>query len=82
MESTQLGKDRQDSSRRRRSLIEDSCIVLNTEGTLWRESRSSVAGDTANRYKTIPSHHKWSSGSPSTLHTPYKLIITLSTSIH
>ena len=36
MESAQLRKDRQDSAVRRRSLIEDSCEVLDAEGTLWR----------------------------------------------
>ena len=41
-----------DSAMRRSSLIGDSCEVLNAEGTLWRESRSSDAGDTAKRYKS------------------------------
>ena len=45
------------------------CTVLDEEGTLWRESRSSVTGDAVKRYITIPSHHQRSSGSSSTLLT-------------
>ena len=42
------------------------CTVLDEEGTLWRESRSSIAGDAV---KTMLSHHHRSSGSSSTLLT-------------
>jgi hypothetical protein len=55
MESAQLRKDRRDNAMRRRGLVEDSCEVLDAEGTLWRESRSSGAGNTVKRYKAIPS---------------------------
>jgi hypothetical protein len=54
MESAQPRKDRQDNAMRR-GLVEDSCEVLDAEGTLWRESRSSGAGATVKRYKAIPS---------------------------
>ena len=43
--------------------------VLDEEGTLWRESRSSIAGDAVKRYITMLSHHHRSSGSSSTLFT-------------
>ena len=45
------------------------CTVLDEEGTLWRESRSSIAGDAVKRYITMLSHHHRTSGSPSTLLT-------------
>ena len=45
------------------------CTVLDEEGTLWRESRSSIAGDAVKRYITMLSHHHRSSGSSSTLFT-------------
>ena len=59
--------DQQGPTRRRR-LDRDFYTVLDKWGTLWRERRSRVAGDTANMYITIPPCHKWSSGAPSTLH--------------
>ncbi|SOV06193.1 uncharacterized protein UDID_19433 [Ustilago sp. UG-2017a] len=54
------------------------CTVLDEEGTLWRESRSSVTGDAVKRYITMPSRHQRSSESSSTLLT-IQLINTLET---
>ena len=47
------------------------CIVLDEEGTLWRERAGAVSQATLQgMYKSIPSHHQWTSGFSSTLHTP------------
>ena len=64
-ESTQLERHR--GAKQERPLTPEQ--VLDEEGTLWRESRSSIAGDAVKRYITMPSHHHRSSGSPSTLLT-------------
>ena len=61
-ESTQL--------RRTGVVLEGPPVQYSTKRVLSgeRESRSSVTGDAVKRYITIPSRHKWSSGSSSTLH--------------
>ena len=75
MESTQLMRRRSsvegvDTAQEDRSGARGPpCTVLDEEGTLWRESRSSIAGDAVKRYITMLSHHHRSSGSSSTLFT-------------
>ena len=54
---------------RRRHFIRDPCTVLSEEGTLWRERARAMSQVTLQRmYISIPSHHRWMSGSSSTLH--------------
>ena len=73
-ESTPLKRHR--DAKQERPLTPDT--VLDEEGTLWRESRSSIAGDAVKRYITMLSHHQRSSGSSSTLLT-IQLVNTLET---
>ena len=75
-ESTQLERHR--GAKQERPLTPEQ--VLDEEGTLWRESRSSIAGDAVKRYITMLSHHHRTSGSPSTLLT-IQLVNTLETQV-